>query len=84
MKNDKLKEAVASVLGITVKDVERLAEHPAARVTVSAPGGFHVQSVLSEVMDRCADEFAKVRPVKAKVVTDKPAAPPVDPTNGSA
>jgi hypothetical protein len=77
MKKNELRalEALAATLRVRVDDLLRLKNNPAARVTVSAPGGFHIQSLLSEVMDRHVEAAMATPPPKAVPVP----APKIEP-----
>jgi hypothetical protein len=89
MKKNELRalEALAATLRVRVDDLLRLKNNPAARVTVSAPGGFHIQSALSEVMDRHVEAATATPPPKAVPVPApkiEPAAPKADEPQGEA
>ena len=84
MNKDSQKVALARILGVALKDIERLKDHPVARVTISAPGGFHVQTTVAEVMEKFGGEIdslvRSLRPAKAKAASSvEPSPAPVGP-----
>lgn len=52
----KLKESAAALFGVRVADLERWKNNPAARVTISAPGGVHHQQTVRSMLQRYGTE----------------------------